>query len=113
MCHELAFVIRGSAGKDDTIFNPWLEWGRGPQIKRIHRLHIIVSINQHRGTPGAVYVFGNHHRMPRRGMDFRRQACITALRCQPVRTRPDIARMGAIGRNAGKTEEIEKEIEWF
>ena len=53
---KLPFVITGSSGKNRSVrmligfFNHRFKWRRGPQIKRIWRLNIVMSIDQNSGV---------------------------------------------------------------
>ena len=52
---NLSLVVRRAAREDDAIGESRLEGRRGPEIERIHRLHVVVAVDHHRcaGLGGA------------------------------------------------------------
>src|SRR5216684_6041874 len=64
---DLAFVISGATRKNITVFQNWLERRRIPKLQRIRRLHVVMAVNQHGRTTGAMFIA-----CPDNGMTFRR-----------------------------------------
>src|SRR3546814_19034431 len=51
---HLSFVVAGPTGVEVVAASRWLKWRRRPLMQRIHRLHVVVPINQHRRLSGCV-----------------------------------------------------------
>src|SRR5262249_8409325 len=51
-----AFIVCCSARKDVTIFKNRLERRRVPQLQRIGRLYVVMSVDQNSATPGLMFV---------------------------------------------------------
>ena len=72
LCHDLkrldvhvhlSFIIARTTGINLAVFHGWLKGWRGPQIKRIGGLHIVMTIDQHRWFFGISDLFPKDNRM--------------------------------------------------
>ena len=66
--HHLALVVAGAAGADDLApvrqrRHPRLERRRLPQLERIDRLHVVVTVEQHVRRAVGLRRVGEHDRM--------------------------------------------------
>ena len=62
---DLALVVRRTARKDVAIFQDRLERRRFPQLERIGRLHIVVTVNQNGAPAFLMFVLRPNNRMTR------------------------------------------------
>ena len=76
---NLPFVVGRAARKNVAVFQHRIERRRIPQIERIGRLHIVMSVNHDGAAPGLMFVLRPDHRMAR----CRTQASSRA-RCRSV-----------------------------
>ena len=67
---KLAFIVRCAARVNIAVPNSGRKRRRHPQIKRFRRLHVIMSVNQHRRCGGAFQPFGIDDWMAGRRHDF-------------------------------------------
>src|SRR5712691_10325208 len=61
--HGLALVVAGPTAVDVVATDRWLKRGRIPQINRINRLHVVVSINKYRRLAACLEPIAIHERM--------------------------------------------------
>ena len=104
MGHHLPFVVGRTTRQDYPIVNDRLKRLGRPQLQGIHRLHIVVTINQHRAPTLKMRVLCKHHRMPGRLVQGCDQTHAGKFRAQPFGTGTHITRMPRVGRHTGKSE---------
>ena len=110
MGQVLAFVIAGAAGEEGAAFHARLEGRAFPKFKRFGRLDIVMSINKKGrfGGVGRARRFGDNDGMAVGGAKPRFQADFLAMRHKPFRAGHQVAAMGRLGGDAGKTQVITK-----
>src|SRR5438552_15866547 len=81
---NLTFVVGRTAGKDISVLQNRIEWRRIPQLQRIGRLHVVMSVNQNRAPPFPMLVAGPNDRVPRGWNQFRLQSNTGQFLDQPV-----------------------------
>ena len=65
--HEhLALVVGGAARVDLAVAHRRLERRGGPQVQRVHRLHVVVAVEEDGRLAGRVEPVAVHHRIARR-----------------------------------------------
>src|SRR5205814_9493485 len=69
---KLAFVVNGSARVDLAIAYRWLERRRSPQVERLGRLYIVMSVYEYRRRTVGLTPLTDDNRMTRSGMNARR-----------------------------------------
>jgi hypothetical protein len=103
--HDLTLVVLGAARDDDL--SPILMIGHGrlerramPEVERIDRLHIVMTVEQHVRPRGAVTVaFGHDRRMAGSRPDLGRKTEGRDILGEMVGGRLAIAGKGRIGRD--------------
>ena len=105
MGHHLALVVGGTARPDPAIADFRLKRIAGPQVQRIDRLHVIVTVNEHRAAAGHMGVAGDDHRVFRRFVELGREAHPREFRQQPLGAGTHVRRMTGIRRNAREAQE--------
>ena len=104
---DLALVIGGATGQDPVANNDGLERRRGPELRRVHRLDIVMAVDEHgRGVRGVQPVRiddGMTTRLERLGMLQARGGQVVD---QPVRRPPAVARVLRERRDARDPQEV-------
>jgi len=67
---HLAFVVGGAAAVDVAVADFGLKSGRGPEIKWLSGLHVIVAVEKNGGLAGRFEGFGVNERMELGGNNF-------------------------------------------
>ena len=67
---DLPLVVGGPAGIDPTALHAWLEGRLDPLLERVHRLDVVVAIDEHRRGTLGVEPVGIHDRVALRGRDL-------------------------------------------
>ena len=72
MGYELSLVICGTTAVDAPITDCWLKGGREPLGKRLHRLHVVMTVQQYRAAAFDMLIFRYNHGMSGSFMQRRR-----------------------------------------
>src|SRR5271157_3931278 len=98
---DLTFVIRSAASKKISVANGGFKSGAGPKIKRLRRLHIVMTVKKYRRLSGSAKRFAVNERM-----HFRRnnlnvfESSRTQLPSHPLRGTFHIGLVFTFGANA-------------
>src|SRR5438132_9364897 len=107
---NLTFVIGRATRKDISVLQNRIERRRIPQIQRIGRLHVVMSVNQNRAPPFPMLVARPNDRVPRGWNQFRLQSNTGQFLDQPVSAFAYSLRIIIVRGNAWKPQ---KRIEIF
>ena len=110
MSQHLALVIGGTAGPDPSVTDFGLERIAGPEVQRVHRLHVVMAVDEHGAPIRQMGVAGDDHRVFRSFVEFCCEAEICEFGEQPIGTSTHIIRVPRI---RGNTRETEKGKEIF
>src|SRR5687768_7543257 len=102
MGHKLPLVVRGSTAPNAAIAQGWFKGRGAPLADRRIRLHVVVSVQQHRAASCDMLVLGYDNRMPRGLMQHGVQTDAAELLHQPVRTSARVLIARGIGGDAGE-----------
>ena len=111
--HELTLVVGRAPGDDPlAVLQLGLERIGGPQIQRIDRLHVVVTVEQHvrciaMGRLGVT----EHHRAARGRMHGSLEAKLGQLLRQPRGGLVAVRRIGDVGRDGGDRQKLEQPAE--
>ena len=111
MRENLPLVVRRASRKNPTVPNLRFKRRRCPCFQRLRRLHIVMSVDQHRPLSWITCAFSNHHRMPRR---FRRpgfQADFAEFCHEPFGTISHVLPVVGLRGYTGKSQEFKKFFE--
>jgi len=107
---ELAFVVDAAARVDVAIADRGLERGRGPELERLRRLHVVMPVDEdRRRARRRLSPLCEHHRMSRGRMRLDREPDARKMSVQPGGGGGDIAcalRARAHTRDAQEGEEV-------
>ena len=67
---DLSFVVGGAAAEEIAVANGGFKSGRGPKIKRLSGLHVVMSVEKNCGLAGRFEGFGVDERVHVGGDDF-------------------------------------------
>ena len=99
---DLALVVDGAAGVELAVAHRGLERRRGPQLQRIHRLHVVVAVEEDRRRAFGAEPLGVDHRMPGRLHELRVvQADPGELGGRPLGAAADVGGVRRQRRDAG------------
>ncbi len=104
---DLSLVVLRAPRIHAAVAHVGLERRRRPQLLRIRRLHVVVSVNENGGTLNVRPMLGVDHRVAVRLDDLDRfQAGVRQVACQPLRTAEDITGEAAVGADARYPEQL-------
>ena len=67
---DLSFVVGGATAEKVAVANGGLEGRRGPEIKRLGRLHVVMAIKKNGGLAGSFQRFRIDERVEGSGNDL-------------------------------------------
>ena len=104
---DLAFVVGCPTAKEIAAANRRFERGRGPQLKRLGRLHVIVPIEEYGGLPRSFQRLCINERVQvRRNNLDGLESCCAEMVGNPARPALDIRLMLALGTDAWNAQEF-------
>ena len=108
--HQLALVVRRAAAADHRavgrVLDHRIEGVAGPEPDRVHRLHVVMAVEQQPPRPRAVRRGPrHHHRVARRLSHLGRKSQRRKLVPQPAGGAPHLGRIDRIGRDRGDAQE--------
>ena len=116
--HGLAFVVAGAARDDDLAtvgqrLDPRLERRRGPKLKRINRLHVVMAVEQdvRRALALPLPRFADHHRMARGRPHLGREADAPQIGGDMLGRGPALLLVRRIGRDRLDAQQREQPFE--
>ena len=112
---ELAFVVAGATSEDGALgmqlrlLDHRLESRAVPQVDGVGRLHVVMSIHQHRRLGAVHQLLAVHHRVALGGHYFHVVCtCFSEVVCHDVRALQGVLRIGRIGRNAWDAQQLQQ-----
>ncbi len=106
---NLALVVGGAAAKDISVANFRLESGRGPELQRLGRLDVVVSVEENGGFARSFEGFGIDEGVKTGGNDFDGfEARVAQTVGDPFGSAVDIRFMFALGADRGDAEKFAK-----
>ncbi|MEY3102967.1 MAG: hypothetical protein RL558_1244, partial [Bacteroidota bacterium] len=118
MHKKLAFVVASTAGKNGSVgvdrrgAHLGLKGWSGPQIEGVSRLHVVVSVDQHRRATRIHEVLSINDRIPRRRADFYLLgACFSQKVGNGIGRGEHRIFVGRVGRNTGQAQKRKKFVE--
>ena len=105
---NLPFVVRRTPSENQPITHVRLEGRGGPLVERVHRLHIVMAVDEDRAASRLGLVSGHHHRMTASRIGLRLQAHAGEFFGQPFGAGRHMQRVVNIGRDALKAKKLEE-----
>src|SRR5580658_7487955 len=107
MSEHLSFVVAGAPAIEVLATHRRLKWRRAPLVERVRRLHVVVTIHQHRGTTLRSPPRGMHNRMAaRRNHLYALEPDAPQMVSQPGCAFFQIAGMCGLGADGREADEI-------
>jgi len=110
---DLSLVVTGAARVDDVVFDPGLEWRRIPQVQWIHRLHVVVAVEEQGLAVGPDLGFSIDQRMAAQVEDLDRQAQFFQLVGDKGGRAPGVLVVVALGTDARYLEKFDQLVDVF
>ena len=103
---ELAFVVDRPAREYFSVPHRRLERRRRPEIERLGRLHVVVTVDDHRRSTGRLSPFSDDDRMTRRRVNRRRHTDPVERRLKPLRRALGVRVVVGLGAHARNAQEL-------
>ncbi len=106
---ELALVVDGAASEEPPVANLRLERGRGPEIERLRRLHVVVTVDQDGGSIFArAAILAEYDGVPGGLLDLDIEPRVPHALGQPFGGPAGVGIVLGAGAHAGDAEEFEE-----
>src|SRR5690242_21625167 len=104
---DLAFVVGCATAKEIAATNGGFERGRGPELERFGRLHIVMPVEENRGLPRGFQRLGVNERVQVRRNNFHSfESRCAQMIGNPARAPLNIRLMLALGTDAWDAQEF-------
>src|SRR5688572_14612075 len=108
MRHMLAFIVAGAAAVEEFAFDARLEGGCFPQIERLGRLHIVMSVDHEVRPTFAARRAREHDRVALRWDDLGSESRLARFAGDPIRRALHVRAMLLLRRHAWDADVIDE-----